>query len=68
MILNKRSEVDLILPTLDNTNWNTFMNKENTFSQKQKSCIALFLLPVNIRFFVQQVSGIFPFFPYKFFA
>lgn len=29
MMLNKRSEFDLILPTLDDTNWNAFMNKEN---------------------------------------
>lgn len=67
-MLNKTREVDLILPALDNTNRNAFTNKENISTQRQKSCIALFLLPVNVRFFFQQVSGIFPFFSYKFFA
>lgn len=68
MLLNKRSEVDFILPALDDTNWNAFMNKENISTQRQKCCLALLLLPVNIRFFFQQVSGIFPFFLYKLFA
>lgn len=68
MVLNKRSEVDFILPALDDTNWNAFMNKANISTQRQKLCIALLLLPVNIRFFFQQVSGTFPFFLYKFFA
>jgi len=68
MMLNKRSEVDLILPALDDTNRNAFMNEQNISTQRQRSCIAMFLLPVNVRFFFQQVSGILPFFPYKFFA
>lgn len=46
-MLSKRSDVDLILPTLDDTNW----NKENIFSKRQTSHIALVLLPVNVRFF-----------------
>lgn len=44
------------------------MKKEKISDQRQKGSIALLLLPVNVRFFFQQVSSIFSFFPYKFFT